>query len=415
MSLINSFKVGSFLAKRTILRSNRYVTALIILILTLIFLNLVGVGGLLIGMVKSGDVAYYSIYSGAVVVNPLLEKKAVQRTDELVNFAKTLPGFVGYSPRLNASAKMELDWHDKKEGSQGNSISGSVLGLDPDLENQTTSLGTKVIEGRFLREDDRDSIVIGATLAGRGSGFSLGETLKGVEVGKKILLTYNNGVQKEYTIVGILSTKISIRSNQVFVNLQELKGVYDITDQRYSQIAIKTTDPLHPQPFKDFFVRAGYDQYNRIETWDETRGSALNNINIAFTLIGNVIGGIGLMVGGITIFILIFVNAITKRKFIGILKASGVSSISIVISYIAQAMIYTFTGVFLGLLFLYGFLVPYFEKNPIDFPFSDVTLYLTQDYVLVRIGILFLVSMIAGLVPAYLIARENSLNAIMGR
>ncbi len=403
------------MAKRTVLRSNRYVTGLIVLILTLIFLNLVGVGGLLIGMVKSGDVAYYSIYSASIVVSPLLEKKSIQRADELINFAKTLPGFVAYSPRLNGSAKMELDWRDKIQGSQGNSISGSILGVDPDLENKTTLLDTKVVEGRFLKEDDRDSIVIGATLAGRGSGFSLGETLKGVEVGKRILLTYTNGVQKEYTIVGILQTKVGLRSNQAFVNLQELKEINNITDQRYSSIAIKTTDPLHTADFKSYFYQAGYDKYNRIESWDETRGSALNNINIAFTLIGNVIGGIGLMVGGITIFILIFVNAITKRKFIGILKASGVSSIAIVISYIIQAMTYTIVGILLGLLFLYGFLVPYFERNPIDFPFSDVTLYLTQDYVLIRVIILFLVSTFAGLIPAYLIARENSLNAIMGR
>ena len=97
----------------------------------------------------------------------------------------------------------------------------------------------------------------------------------------------------------------------------------------------------------------------------------LNDIKIAFGLLGNIIGFIGIVVASITIFIIIFINAITRRKYIGILKAIGIRARSIQLAYIFQSLFYAITGSLLGVLVVYGLLVPAFEANPIDFPFSD--------------------------------------------
>lgn len=415
MSVQHSARVGYFLAKRLVLRSNKYVSGLIIFILMLIFLNLVAMSGLLSGMIESSNIGYYTNYGGSIIVKPLLEKNKIQKADELITFAKSLPGFLGYSPRITTSGRLELDWLGKKKGSLGNSSGASIIGLDPELENQTTGLSQKMVAGRFLLPEDRDSIILGANLAGLGESFAVGETLQNVELGEKVLVHYSNGFSKEYTIVGFYRVKLGLLDFSAMVTLKELQNVLQVDGPLYDEISIKTIDPVHPEGFKQYFINAGYNNLNRIETWKESMGSAIEDVNTAFTLIGDIIGGIGLMVGGITIFILIFVNAVSKRKFIGILKASGVNAMAIVLAYIFQALAYTIIAIILGVTVLFGLIDPYITANPIDFPFSDTVLYLPAENVQARITILFIVSFLAGLVPAYLITRQNTLDTILGR
>jgi ABC-type lipoprotein release transport system permease subunit len=67
----------------------------------------------------------------------------------------------------------------------------------------------------------------------------------------------------------------------------------------------------------------------------------LNQIKIAFSITRcNMIGLIGIIVASITIFIVIFINAVTRRKYIGILKGIGVTSGAIEFSYILQSFFY---------------------------------------------------------------------------
>ena len=136
----DSIRIGFFLARRVVKRSNRYVTFLIIAILTLIFLNMVGVGGLLLGLIKSANVGYINLYAGAVRIRPPADKTYIQRVDEVIDFAKNLPGFVSLSPHLQTGAKLEIDYKEKKTGSEVSNVSAQMVGLDPLLEAKTTPI-----------------------------------------------------------------------------------------------------------------------------------------------------------------------------------------------------------------------------------------------------------------------------------
>ena len=117
----------------------------------------------------------------------------------------------------------------------------------------------------------------------------------------------------------------------------------------------------------------------------------------------------------ITIFIVIFVNAITRKKFIGILKAIGVRASVIEVSYVFQALFYAVIGIIFGLIILYGFLEPYVMDNPINFPFSDGILFVPFSGTAIRIAILLMATVVAGFIPARLITRGNTLDAVLGR
>ena len=51
-----------------------------------------------------------------------------------------------------------------------------------------------------------------------------------------------------------------------------------------------------------------------------------------------------------TIFIVIFINALTRRKFIGILKGVGINGKAIEMSYMFQSIFYALFGSCIGLL-----------------------------------------------------------------
>jgi ABC-type antimicrobial peptide transport system permease subunit len=121
------------------------------------------------------------------------------------------------------------------------------------------------------------------------------------------------------------------------------------------------------------------------------------------------------VVASITIFIIIFINALSRRQQIGILKGIGIERTAIEIAYVLQAAFYALIGSALGAALVYGVLVGYFDKNPIQFPFSDGILVAPVDETLIRFGILFIITLIAGFLPAWLIVKQNTLNSILGR
>jgi ABC-type antimicrobial peptide transport system permease subunit len=97
------------------------------------------------------------------------------------------------------------------------------------------------------------------------------------------------------------------------------------------------------------------------------------------------------------------------------MKGIGISGRTIEMSYIFQSMFYALIGSGVGLLLLYGFLVPFFDTHPINFPFSDGILVATYAGTAWRVAILVFVTFVAGYIPAWMIVRRNTLNSILGR
>lgn len=415
MAFRNSVRVGFFLAFRSIRRANKYVSVLIVAILTLIFLNLVAVGGLLLGLIKGSELDFVDNYSGTILIEPLVDENFIQFPNDVIDFTQSIPGYISHTTRIVSGANLEIGYKDKKLGGEASNVGANITGLDPENEDITTDLSDLIIEGRWLEPADRDAIVLGSIVAGRGPSISIGEALEDVHVGDKVRVSYNNGSRREYEVVGIVHAKPALLNLKAYVTRDELQDILGHSELKPNEIAIRFKNPLQANTVKQFYVDAGFDNFNTINTFADALGSVISDVNDTFTLIGNVIGAIGLLVGGITIFILTFVNAVSKRRFIGILRASGLTSTSVIISYVIQGLFYSLIGTAIGLAFVYGFLVPYFNANPIDFPFSDGIIYVTDDYVAARVVVLLVVSVLSGWVPARLITRENILNAILGR
>ena len=162
-------------------------------------------------------------------------------------------------------------------------------------------------------------------------------------------------------------------------------------------------------------VASGLNDLAKIQTYEEGVPKFLTDIKNTFDVLGSFIGSIGLIVASITIFIIIFINALSRRQQIGILKGIGIDRTAIEIAYVLQAAFYALAGSALGALITYGFLVGYFQENPINFPFSDGILVAEPISTLYRFITLFFITLLAGFIPAWIIVKQNTLNSILGR
>ena len=97
------------------------------------------------------------------------------------------------------------------------------------------------------------------------------------------------------------------------------------------------------------------------------------------------------------------------------MKGIGIDGVVIEISYVIQSCFYAICGSAIGLVILYLLLIPYFIEHPINFPFSDGILVAPYFETMLRMMLLVFATIIAGYIPARMIVRRNTLDAILGR
>ncbi len=412
-----SLSVGFFLALRQLRRSSKATTALIIFIMVLTFLNLVVIRGILVGLLQGSTNVYKSGYAGDIIITNLPQKNFIENSSTVIETARNLPWTDKITYRYVEGGTVEANYKTRTRLTDNpNSAGASIVGIDPILENEATNLSSTVIEGRYLTKDDSEGILIGANLLRRfldieAPGISL---LEDVEVGDKVRISFGEN-RKEFTVLGILQSKVDQVDFRVFMLDSTMRPLIGRGDFNVDEITVVLKNGADSELAKSALISSGADKFARVQTWEESLPKFLLDIQNTFGLLGNVVGSIGLVASSITIFIVIFINAITRRKYIGILKGIGIDSIAIEFSYVLQSIFYAVIGIAIGLLILYGFLVPFIDAHPIKFPFSDGILVAEVPNTARRALILVIATLIAGYIPARIVVKKNILDSILGR
>jgi putative ABC transport system permease protein len=384
--------------------------------MVLTFLNLVVVSGILVGLLQGAVDQTRVQYTSDVIISSLTDKKYIENSPNVIALIRTLPGIESVTPRYHEGGFLEANYKTRKDTDKPNTANAQLRGIDPDAENAVTGLGTHMIEGEYLAEGDFDQIILGHYLLKQylpieSPAFT---ALTNVGVGTKIRM-HVSGVVKELTVKGIIKTKVDDISLSAFMVDSQFRSIIGRSDGNVDEIAVKLKPGVDPVEVRDTILRSGVGQYARVQTYIDAQPQFLRDMIKTFSMLGAAFSSIGLVVASITIFIVIFINAITRRKFIGILKGIGIHGQVIEFSYVFQSIFYAILGSALGLLIVYGVLVPYFANNPINFPFSDGILVAPLDETLFRIALLVVSTLIAGYIPAWMIVRKNTLDSILGR
>ena len=419
-----SIRVGWFLAVEQIRRSGKGTTSLIVFIMVLTFLNLVVVSGLLLGLITGSFGAYREGYSGEMIVTSAAGRDHIENTQGLVSFLTNHPKVEAISSRYGVGATiLGTLTSNPKKNERANQVAMRLAGIDVLKEERVTGFSRFLIEGTNLTPGESNGILMGATMLQKYSPYAdinipgL-DFLKNVDVGSRVRVTLTgvdgNKVSKDFIVKGILKSKVDEVSTKAFITSEEMRRLLPTHKNDFQEIAVRT-DPLYAQTLVSQTKNFMGEYAARIQTSDEAIPSFLRDIESTMALLGNALSSIALVVASITIFIVIYINAVTKRKYIGIMKGIGISPLAIQYSYVFQAIFYGLAGSVIGLVLTFGFLQPYFEANPINFPFSDGILVATASGAAIRVLILMVVTLLAGYIPAKLIVRKNTLDSILGR
>jgi putative ABC transport system permease protein len=401
-----------FIAYKSITKGSKSTLVLLVFILALSFLEMMFVSGVLSGMTYSQVRALRNFLSSDINISPQEQpqlKQYIPNQGQLRAQIETIPGVIATARHYNMAGSLSFD---KDKNGQFKIVSGAIIGTDPGVEDKVLAFGQLMIAGRSLAADDTDQIVLSSSLAGGyGAIARQGSDLGGVKVGDKLIITYSNRNMRTYTVKGIYNDVMGLA--ETFITSKEAESILSIHDSA-SHILVKADISRVPVTDYESKIKALAPNL-KIQNYNDLLGSFASFLQ-ALNLIQLIVTSISVAVVAITIFVLIYVNAVTKRRQIGILKAIGIKKSIIVNAYIIQSLFYTACGIGIGMFLVFGVVQPFLTFHPIPLVVGLLNLVLVYSPLRVGLSVVafFVAGFFAGRIPANLVARQDILKAIWG-
>lgn len=399
---MKSLKVASLLALASIVRGNIGVVLLTVLILILVALNLFFVPSLLQGLVWGANDKLVNTYSSDIIIESGEDNPRIENVDQLITKIQAIDSVIAVSPRNRMSA--DITFGDERTNC-------NVYGIEPEREKAVFKIQDYLVEGSYLDSRDSDEILLGIQIAGsdREDIELYSRSLRKVHAGGRVTVTYSNGVQKSYSVKGIFYAEFIQTDLQAFVSDKEFRTVNPLAKNRANSINVKLASNADPQQVIEQIksIRNGL----KILTWEDTAG-IIRSMTDSFRVINTILNLVNLLIAGITVFIVTYIDVVNRRRQIGIQRAIGITPLSITLSYLMCAVFYAVVGIVLASLAFTYAVIPFEAQYPFRFPFGDT--YLRIDiYHMTRISLVLLgVSILAALVPVQRVIRIKILDAI---
>jgi len=402
--MINDIKVGALIAYCSIKRGNKKTLAFIVFVLSLIFLNLVflpsmigGLSGMFTGFMQ--DYPY-----GDIVIEPGKDNTYINNVDNVLQKVRAVNGVRAATKRLDAAASIE---HKQKV------VGSTITGVLPTEEYDISRYPYIISEGDFLGELSRNEIIIGAMLVEGYFGSEIYDNLGEVRAGSLVDVTYSNGVKRTYKVKGIMQGSFEVVDLNALVHYKEIEDVYGLDGSKATKVVVRIENQGTQDKIKEKIISAGVKE--PVFTWADKAESILRQALQSIGAINVMSKFVSLVVGAALILIIIYINVLNRKKEIGILKAVGITPRSIVLSYAFLSMFYVLMGIFVGLI-LYFALMFYFQANPFRM-YETIKIRPEIDYLFLVQNILtmLVLSVIAGILPAWMVSKESILKAIWGR
>ena len=272
-----------------------------------------------------------------------------------------------------------------------------TLGMpDEFLEDVSSDLGIKMSQGRFLRKNDRGSIVIGHKVAHNTFDdlVSVGDSLR-VE-------------DRKLKVVGVIKSRGDLFiDSSIYANFEDIKEISG--QDTYTSVRVS----FHEGADVEEQMQAILKKFNpsgkkkRIQISSPKQAiEQFNSIIGVLTLIIGTISGVALIVGGINIMNIMFSNAIEKTTTISTLKALGGTYNDIRNLFIIESAIYGTCGALIGFFLSFGLakILAYLSTN-----FAGYTIIIDFELEFF-LGIVFtttLLAIIFGTYPALKAAKIN--------
>ena len=288
-----------------------------------------------------------------------------------------------------------------------------VYGIAPETDADVFTIDKSIVEGSYLSPGDTDEIMLGIQLAGADKpDLELyARSLLTVHAGDEITVIYGNGVQKQYKVKGIFYTHFLQTDAQAFVSQTEMQSVYPATANSADSIYVKVKN--------DADINGIITQIGNIESglkvlsWQDYAG-IVKSLTDSFNVINVILNIVNLLIAGITVFIVTYIDVANRRRQIGVQRAIGITPWSISLSYLMRAIFYAITAIALAILLFLFVVSPLEVKYPFYFPFGAVYLVIGAPTVFRMTAIVLGISLVASFLPVRGMMRMKIMEAIWG-
>jgi putative ABC transport system permease protein len=326
----------------------------------------------------------------------------IDHVKALVDRLMATRGVVGVSPQTEML--VTLRWRTT-------TTSRPVVAVDPVLEDTVTHVSQKMMEGRFLLPDDADGIVLGVSLAGGPDVATSPGALKGAHAGDEVTLEVN-GVERRLIVRGVFRTKLIIADERALITRHALERLSPSTRDTATRVIVRAEKTGLEEPIIAALKKEGVP--GTFSTWEDNAG-IMRSVTKSFRSINVLMSFVGLLIAAVTVFIVIYIDVVDRRRQIGILRAIGIKAWIIRLTYVFQSGVYALAGMAVGSAIFLGGLVPYFRAHPFSLPICDAVLLVSAGDYAARAATIVVVALLSGLIPAVQVTRMKVLDAMGGR
>ncbi|HNB50837.1 MAG TPA: ABC transporter permease [Anaerolineales bacterium] len=343
-----------------------------------------------------------NIMAAASQVDATITNKTGQSFPESVaEQVAAVEGVTHVSATLERPINLPVDYFDGDAAIPDRISSVTLVGVSPDQYRAMTSVN--VVEGRYLEAGDGANAVIADSLAEAGD-LKLGDTIP---------LPPPTGTV-DLPIIGITPPRLLPGNEEILVTLTEAQtmldtpGVVNVIEANFDSVEETRRAEIET---------AIVDKLGSAYTIGVLQAGAeiLQNIGVAQSIF-NLLGGLGLLMGGFIIFNTFRTIIAERRRDIGMLRAVGASRSTITWLILMEGVIQGVIGTAIGILIGYGFgavalnsvgaIGQQFLNVQIGNPTASPGLFIVS--ILMGVGI----TVLAGVIPARAASRITPLEAL---
>lgn len=397
----NELKLPFYLAFQSIRRGRKWTFFLTILLMSVAFINLIFITALFNGIVEGSNRQIINTLTGNVYLSPKQGVDFLNNRDSILKDVRDTEGVQAATAGFSIPARIEKDSRTGR---------WPVVAINPDEYSSVFNISDKMAHGKYLQANDTDGIILGRQIAG-GEGVEMNSTsLKGANVGDQVVVAFD-GFEKTFTVRGIFYTKFIESDARAFITQKALNNIMPISKNRATVINVRTSDANEAKVHQSLqTIHPDAEAF----LWTEAAG-LMKSVSSSFLSIDILMTMVGVIIAAVTVFIVIYVDIVNRRRQIGILRAIGIKSYIIVFNYVILAAVYASLGILLGSLVYFAALVPYFNIHPFSLPITDATLNLPWSEYIKRLEIISWVAALSGLIPAIIVVKAKMLDEIQGR
>jgi len=264
-------------------------------------------------------------------------------------------------------------------------------------------LGQTVIYGSFFEDSSRNVVIVGKRVAEKlfNENVPLGKLMS--IRGQDFIV---GGVFDEFKTNPL--SEVTDLNKSVFISFPVAKALAGGPPNIY-QFMLLPKEGVSPNELivatnRQMSINHGGQNDFTVLKANETEVIARGTVSIATTFVAG-IAGISLLVGGIGIMNIMFVNVTERTREIGVRKSLGATNRQIYSQFLIESTTISIVGGIIGILIALG-------GNVIFRVTSDLQPAVTWQIIVVAVGVSALVGIIFGTVPAIKAARKDPIESL---